>query len=145
VDAIDPAQVTPEQFAQLAGDASDEDVERVIREVGTERVLDRIFAGFEERFRPELAVGTTGGVQFVVEDLGAEHRYVVEIGEGRCSTRRGPLSEARATITLGVAPLVRLVTGQAEGVRLFMDGKLKASGDVIFAAGLTRFFDRPSA
>lgn len=144
-DAIDLSTISPEDFAKLAATTGDEEMEGLIRAVGTERALDRIFAGFEERFQPELAVGVEGVTQFVVEDRDEQHPYVVAIAGGSCSVSHRTTESPKATITLGLSPLVRLVTGQAEGVKLFMGGKLKASGDVIFAAGLTRYFDRPSA
>jgi putative sterol carrier protein len=37
------------------------------------------------------------------------------------------------------------VTGQADGTRLFMTGKLKFSGDMMFAMRVNAFFEPPKA
>jgi putative sterol carrier protein len=41
--------------------------------------------------------------------------------------------------------IVKLVTGQQSGPVLFMTGKLRLEGDVMFASRLTSFFRIPSA
>jgi len=70
---IDPAQVTPEQFAGLVAAADDEQIAQVVRAAGTEAVLDRIFEGMEQRFLPDKAKGVDAIVQFVIADEGTEH------------------------------------------------------------------------
>jgi putative sterol carrier protein len=44
-------------------------------------------------------------------------------------------------LTLGLVPFVRLLTGQSDGMKLFMTGKLKVDGDLLFAARVPGFFD----
>lgn len=142
---VDPNEVSPEQFAALVASSKDRDIEERIHEIGTERTLDRVFAGFEERFVPERARGVDADVQFVVEDGGDRHRYVVAIHDGECRTERGEAESPKTTLTAGLVPFVKLMTGNADGMKLFMTRKLKVSGDLMFAQRLLTFFDRPGA
>lgn len=141
--SIDPEQITPEQFASLVGSATDEQIESTVRGVGTERVLDRIFQGMQERFLPERAQGVDAVIQWVVTDEGQDHPYTATIGDGACRIERGRADSPRVTLTAPLAAFAKLVTGKAQGPALFMTGKLKVSGDLMFAQQVNGFFDRP--
>jgi putative sterol carrier protein len=143
--AIDPAQISPEQFAGLVASADDEQIAQVVRATGTEAVLDRIFEGMEQRFLPETAQGVDAIVQFVVTDEDAEHPYAVKISNGTCTVDRGRADSPKVTITTDIVSFSKLVAGQAQGPQLFMAGKLKVSGDLMFSARIMNFFDRPKA
>lgn len=142
---VDPSDVSPEEFAALVASSKDRDIEDRIHEAGTERTLDRIFDGFEERFVPARAEDVDADVQFVVSDGGDEHCYVVSIHDGACRAERGEAESPKTTLSAGLVPFVKLVTGNADGMKLFMTRKLKVSGDLMFAQRLLTFFDRPGA
>ncbi|MGK5643344.1 SCP2 sterol-binding domain-containing protein, partial [Streptomyces sp. URMC 126] len=46
---------------------------------------------------------------------------------------------------MGDAEFLRLVSGNASPVTMFMTRRLKLAGDVGLASGLTRYFDIPKA
>jgi putative sterol carrier protein len=144
-DQIDPTAVSPEQFAEMIANASDEDIESAIHTVGTEPTLDRVFQGFEERFQPDKAAGVQADVQFVIKDGGEEHPYLVSVNEGSCVTKRAQADDPKTTLTMDLVPFLKLVTGNAQGVQLFMTGKLKISGDLMFSQRLMTFFETPKA
>lgn len=142
---VDLSTISPEEFARMVGTASDEDIEATIRTVGTGPALDRIFAGFEERFAPDKAQGVDADIQFVVTDQGQEYPYVVAIHDGSCTAKGGSAGKPKVTLTTGLVPFVKLVAGRADGMQLFMTGKLKVSGDIMFAPRIMGFFDRPGS
>jgi putative sterol carrier protein len=142
---IDPSDIGPEEFATLVANSSDDVIGETIHSVGTEATLDRIFKGFEERFRPEKAEGVEADVQFMIKDDKEEHGYVVAIHGGACTASRATSDDPKTTLSLKLVPFVKLVTGQADGMKLFMTRKLKISGDMMFAQRVMTFFDRPSA
>jgi putative sterol carrier protein len=142
---VDVSAITPEQFAQMVKGASDEQIEDVVHGIGTDRTLQRIFAGFEDRFLPERAQGVDADIQFVVRDQGQEIPWVVAIHDGTCAASAGQADEAKVTLTSDLVPFTRMVAGQEDGTRLFMTGKLKVSGDLLFATRIMGFFERPSA
>ena len=140
---ISAEDITPEQFAELVRNANDEDIVSVIHATGTDAVLDRIFEGMQERFQPEKASAVTATVQFVITDEGTEHPYSVAIANGTCETGPGTVEDPRTTITTDVVSFARLVAGQAQGPQLFMAGKLKVAGDLMFSATIMNYFDAP--
>lgn len=138
---LDPENMTAEEFVRLAGNTEDEQLEAVIRGMDTKKVLDKVFVGFAERFVPDRAQGVEAVVQFVVTDQGQEHPHTVEIKGGECRTEPGRAESPKSTLTLGLVPFIRLLTGQADGMKLFMTGKLKVNGDLLFAARVPGFFE----
>jgi putative sterol carrier protein len=139
------SDVTPEQFAELVASASDEEIEQVVHAVGTKETLDRIFKGFEERFIPAKAEGVTADVVFLIKDGGQENPYTVSIADGKCSTKAEAAGDPKTTLTTDVVSFAKLITGKEEGVALFMGGKLRIAGDLMFAQRIMTFFDRPKA
>lgn len=142
---IDPANVTPEEFAGLIANADDQQIADVIRSVGPETVLDRIFEGMEANFRPDKASNVDAVIVFVVTDDGNEFPYTVKISNGTCNVDKGKADDPRVSLTTDIVSFSKLVTGQAQGPQLFMAGKLKITGDLMFSAQIMNFFDRPSA
>lgn len=141
---IDLSEITPEEFAQLVAAAEDDQLIEAIREVGTEQVLDRVFQGMEERFLPERAEGVTADIQFVVEDAGEQHPYLVRVDQGSCGIEGTRADDPRVTLTTDLLHFLKLTSGQAGGPSLFMSGKLKISGELMFAARVTNFFEVPN-
>jgi putative sterol carrier protein len=142
---VDLTEVTPDQFAELIAQSSDQEIAETIHAVGTGQTLTRIFEGFKERFRADKAQGVDEDVQFVVTDAGEEHPYSVSIKDGSCTTKEGRVDDPKTTLTTDLVSFCKLIAGQADGVRLFMSGKLKVSGDLMFAQRIMTFFDRPGA
>lgn len=142
---VDLGEITPEEFGQLVAAAEDEQLIEAVREVGTEKVLDRVFQGMRDRFVPERAEGVTADIQFVVEDAGQQHPYLVRVDRGSCEIERTRAGDARVTLTADLLHFLKLTSGQAGGPSLFMSGKLKISGELMFAARVTNFFEVPNA
>jgi putative sterol carrier protein len=137
---IGSIDITPEQFAELVRSASDDQIETGIRQAGIDVVLDRIFQGMAERFVPEKAADVTTDIQWVVTDQGNEYPYQVAVKDGTCAASRGRADSPRVTLTAGLVPFLRLISGQENGVQLFMRGALKVGGDLLFSQRVQTFF-----
>ena len=144
-DEIDISQidVTPEQFAEMVRNTSDADIETGIRSAGVEAVLDRIFEGMQERFLAEKAKGVTADIQWVVTDKDAEFPYALKVDDGSAIIEKGRAASPRVTLTAGLVPFLRLISGQENGVQLFMSGRLKVAGDLMFSQQVQTFFAVP--
>jgi putative sterol carrier protein len=142
-DDIDLSRISAEDFARLVHGADDEQILEAIHDVGTAPTLDRIFQGMQERFRPDRAGGEDAVIQFVVLDEGEEHPYVVTIRDGTCGIRRVQTEDPRVTLRSDLLTFVKLTAGKSSGASLFMRGKLKISGDLMFAPRIMGFFDVP--
>lgn len=145
-DEIDISQidVTPEQFAEMVRNTSDADIETGVRTAGVEAVLDRIFEGMQERFLAEKAKGVTADIQWVVTDQDAEFPYALKVNDGSATIEKGRVAAPRVTLTAGLVPFLRLISGQENGVQLFMSGRLKVAGDLMFSQQVQTFFAVPS-
>jgi putative sterol carrier protein len=64
-------------------------------------------------------------------------------GEVKVSSE--PVEQPRVTIKAAPVPFLRLVTGQQSGPAMFLTGKLKIDGDLLFASRMTSYFRIPSA
>ena len=145
-DEIDISQIdmSPEQFTEMVRGASDADIETGIRTAGVEAVLDRIFDGMRERFLPEKAKGVTADIQWVVTDQDGEFPYALRVNDGAAALEKGRAASPRVTLTAGLVPFLRLISGQENGVQLFMSGRLKVAGDLMFSQQVQTFFAVPS-
>ncbi|MET0731005.1 MAG: SCP2 sterol-binding domain-containing protein [Solirubrobacterales bacterium] len=67
------------------------------------------------------------------------------ISSGTCKVSEGLTADsARVTFTIDGADFLRLVTGNAQGPMLFMSGRLKIEGDMMFAASAASLFTIPT-
>ncbi len=68
------------------------------------------------------------------------------IKDGSITVNDEPTTERpKMAITADPVPFLKLVTGQESGPTMFMTGKLKIEGDLMFASRMTSFFRIPSA
>lgn len=142
----DPGAVSAEEFARLIA-AWEEDgiIEEGLRAVGVERVLDRVFDQMVERFRSDRAGDRDAVVQWRIHVRDEEHPYVLRMQDGSCASERGEAQDPRVTFRADLAAFARLITGQADPVRLVLKGRLRVSGDLLFARHVPTFFEMPRA
>lgn len=141
--AIDPTQISAEEFQQLVGNSSDDDIRATVHGAGTASVLDRVFEVMKERFVPERAGGVNAVAQFTIRDGEETHIYHLAIANGTCETARGPAEAPTVTLGTDLVNYLKLIAGKANGPMLFMGGKLQVSGDFMLAQRLMAFFDTP--
>jgi putative sterol carrier protein len=135
-------QPDPGQLAEMVKGLSDEELDEAVRNLGVDGVLTNIFDGMQQRFIPEKAAGVDCTIQYDIATDGDTKQWMVKFAEGRCEASPGPAPGPRLTLQLSLVDFVRLVLGQAEGSQLFMGGKLKLQGDMMFAMQMQTFFDR---
>ena len=138
---VDIQSLSPDAFARLVHDQDDDVVRATFRAVGTAAALDRIFAIMQERY---IGKNAESVVQWQITDNDEQHDYVVELHGTQCTTRSGTAANATTTLKTDLARFARLAAGQANGVKLLMTRKLRASGDVNFARKLQGLFDIPN-
>lgn len=137
-------QVDPAQLAELIKGLSDDDLKKQVSDLGEDEVLKNIFEGMQEAFIPEKAQGVNSTIQYDVDTDGGTKSWSVKIENGACVTSEGPATDPRLTLKVGLVDFIRLIFGQADGTQLFMSGKMKLQGDMMFAMQMQGFFDRPA-
>jgi pimeloyl-ACP methyl ester carboxylesterase/putative sterol carrier protein len=144
------SQIDASDFSSLKQAVEEKSNEELVgaiqqQEGGVDGVLDKVFAGMSESFNPEKAGGQQAVVQYELSAPDGAHGYAMRIADGRCEIDKGRAESPRVTIRMGLADFLRLITGGANGMQLFMTGKLKVSGDLFFAQTYQSWFDRPQA
>lgn len=132
----------PGQIAEAIEGLSDDQLRAQLEDMGEDQILQGIFDGMQQAFIPEKAAGVTSEIQYDIKADGETKQWTVAFDDGKCRTQRGPSSDPRLTLELDIVDFVRLVLGQVEGPQLFMTGKLRLKGDMMFAMQMQSYFDR---
>jgi putative sterol carrier protein len=140
----DQQQLDPQQLAEVIKTLSDEELAEQIKNMGVDVTLKAIFDGMQEAFNPQKAAGVTSTLQYDIDTDEGTKQWAVVIADGKCATSEGAADDPRLTLQLGLTDFVRLIFGQADGTQLFMSGKLKLKGDMMFAMQMQGFFDQPA-
>lgn len=143
---LDFASVTPEEFAKIVKGLSGKEITEIAQDGELRaRVLAEVFARMERQFKPDAAGSLKALIRWKITGVD-EVVYETEIAEGTCTVRDGRSdAEPRVTLIMSDAEFLKLVSGNASPVTMFMMRKVKIAGDVALAAGLTRYFDIPKA
>lgn len=139
------ASASPEEFSRIVRDLSTREIRALMRGDRRRRVLGEVFRRMERQFRPERAGPLDALVRWEVTGE-SEVVHEVAIAGGACTVREGRSgADPHVTLTMGDAEFLRLVSGNASPVTMFMTRRLRLAGDLGLAAGLTRYFDVPRA
>jgi putative sterol carrier protein len=137
--------IDPEQFAKMVGDATDEQLAQGFAD-NRELILGEVFRRMEEHFKPEHAKGVEAVVEWRITEAPGEgyDRWQAVIRDGACKVSRDGDENPRVTLTAAPVDFIKLVSGNASGPELFMSGKLKIEGDLMFAAQIQSLFQLPT-
>lgn len=90
-------------------------------------------------FLPEKAPGLDAVIQFHFSGAEAGDWYA-EIKDGKVTVSQGVHPSPRMTLTADSSDYIKIFTGELDGMKAFMEGKLKLSGDLNLAMKLTQMF-----
>jgi hypothetical protein len=147
---FDPAtfsSVDPKQFAQLVKSAPDDKLAAVMQSDARDKILGEVFGRMPGLFRADRAGSTNAVIHWIITgrpDGGAD-TYEVVIENGTCHVSETPDRDPKLSLTMGPVEFLKIVTGGANPVMMFMTGKLKAKGDLGLAANIANLFDIPKA
>jgi len=99
--------------------------------------LERIVRKLPQKFSPENAAGLSAIFQFRITD--AEPFYI-DIRNGECHCCYGLHEDPSLVLHLDEATLVRIISGEQDGMSAFMKGQLRAEGNVMLATRLGKLF-----
>ncbi|ROT33762.1 SCP2 sterol-binding domain-containing protein [Micromonospora sp. HM5-17] len=141
------ASVEPKQFAQIVKSTPDAKLAEVMQGELRGSVLDAVFSRMPSLFRADRAGSTNAVVHWTVTGGpdGASDTYEVVIENGTCQVSETPGRDPKLSLTMGPVEFLRIVSGGANPVMMFMTGKLKAKGDLGLAANIANLFDIPKA
>jgi putative sterol carrier protein len=143
--AIDTSAVDPEEFAQQIGKTSDEQLREAMEGPMREQIIAEIFKRMEEHYRGGSGQSAVIHWRITGRPDGGEDHWEVVVADGSCSTSPEPTCDPRVTLKLAGADFLKLVTGNASGPMMFMTGKLKIEGDLMFSAQIQSMFTIPDS
>ncbi len=99
----------------------------------------QLILNHEKAFKPEVAEGVEAVIQYhLTGEEGGD--WIIHIQEGKCKVAEGTAENPKMTLTADAQDFKDVLTGQANGMQYFMQGKLKLAGDLNLAMKLTSFF-----
>ncbi len=136
-----PGHLRDRLLAVWARHASDAAIER---RLGTPRGQAWLMRRLAGRFDSEAAQGFVGELQIDLCAGGGSPSspWTIAVGPLAARVRRGPAVRPAATVTIGVADLVRIALRQADADRLLLDGRLELAGDWRIASRIGAMFGR---
>lgn len=100
-----------------------------------QEIIDRM----PQTFQPDAAGDLEAILQFnLTGDKGTD--FHVDIKDGKCTAAEGKADSPTTTFTADAQDYLDLVAGKADGMSLFMQGKLSVDGDMGLAMRLQSLF-----
>lgn len=149
-----PGEATPdltgisaEDFVALVSSASDEQLAEAMSGPQREPALREIFSRMADHLDPAQAKGQDAVVHFQIlgRPDGGHDDFEVIVRDGQCTVSETPAEQPRVTLKVEPVAFLKLITNQKSGPELFMAGKLKLDGDLMFAAQIASLFKIPTA
>jgi putative sterol carrier protein len=94
-----------------------------------------------EAFRPERARRVDAVIQFELSGEGGGNWYAT-IKNGTCTVTEGVSEAAHGTIMMDASDYVALAAGELGGMKAFLTGRIKTSGDFTLLKKMETWFPR---
>jgi len=104
--------------------------------ITVEQIIDKL----PSRFNPDQAGSLEAVFQFTLSDATP---FYISIADRQCTGHAGEHRDPDITLHLSEATLIRVVTGEQDGMSAFMKGQLRAEGNVMLATRLSKLFSGP--
>src|SRR5436190_20749948 len=144
-DQLDTAALDPTEVARTVGQTSDEELREGMSGPMRAQILAEVFKRMEEHVNPQAAQDGVIHWRITGRPDGGEDHWEVVVKDATCSTSPELSRDARVTLSLDGVDFLKLVTGNAQGPALFMSGRLKIEGDLMFSAQIQSMFRIPGS
>ena len=141
---IDPTVFDPDIVAHVIRNTPEEKLEEAMTGELRDVIVPEVMRRMPERLNEESSATVEGAIQWIVTRNGGEpDRYAIVIDKGTCELVSDLDGEPRVTIEVGPVEFLKVVTANANPVELFMSGKLRVVGDLMFGASIPSLFRLP--
>ncbi|TBR41421.1 SCP2 sterol-binding domain-containing protein [Marinomonas agarivorans] len=96
-----------------------------------------IFDAMVAKFDADAADDMEAIFQFDLDDA---DNYNITIDDGACTLAAGEHDDATVTLAMDLETLQDVMSGELDGMAAFMQGKIRADGDIMLATKLTQIF-----
>ncbi|MEU0076630.1 SCP2 sterol-binding domain-containing protein [Micromonospora tulbaghiae] len=141
------ANVGPKEFAQLVKTTPDAKIAEIMSGEARGKILSEVFNRMPALFRADRAGSTNAVIHWNITGRpdGGTDTYEIVIENGTCTASETATRDPKLSLTVGPVEFLKIVSGGANPVMMFMTGKLKAKGDLGLAANIANLFDIPKA
>ncbi len=133
---------TPKELGNLIDGKSDGEINDAVISMGADSALQKVFEGMTKAFLADKAKGQSAVIQWDIKTPNEALTYQVKVDNGTCSFSKGSPDKARVTLSATLPDFLRVITGKLAGQQAFFSGKLKLSGDMMFAMTQENWFDK---
>ena len=145
MEPADPPPLSPQAFARIIRDATDEQLATGLR-ANRELILGQVFRQMPDNLDAAAAAEIDAIIEWrIADEDGGHEAWQVTLRGGRATVEPGAPADPRVIFTIGGVDFLRLVAGDVEGPLLFMHGRLKVEGDLVLAVQTPQLFRLPSA
>jgi hypothetical protein len=133
-----------ELLARLVKGASEAQIERRFGSKAAQRAL---FAGMARAFEPDAAAGFQGRIVYELSRPATKAdptRWTLVVADGHASARAGGSDDAKLTVHLQLADLIRIAAGTIDPALPLLEDRASFEGDFDLAARLPEMFGAPS-
>lgn len=104
-----------------------------------EYTVQELIKNHEKAFKPEVAEGLEAVIQYhLTGEEGGD--WIIDIREDACQVAEGTAENPKMTLTADAREFADVLTGKANGMQYFMQGKIRLTGDLNLAMQLTSLF-----
>ena len=96
-----------------------------------------VFESMVSRFDADEADDMEAVFQFDLDDADSYH---LSITDRKCSMDEGEHDDPTVTLSMDLDTLKEVMSGELDGMAAFMQGKIRADGDIMLATKLTQIF-----
>ncbi|ETI58693.1 SCP2 sterol-binding domain-containing protein [Marinomonas profundimaris] len=96
-----------------------------------------VFESMLGRFDADEADDMEAVFQFDLDDA---DNYHLSISDGKCDMGEGQHDDPTVTLSMDLDTLKEVMSGELDGMAAFMQGKIRADGDIMLATKLTQIF-----
>ena len=101
--------------------------------------VEQIIEKFPSRFIAEKAADFEAVFQFELQD---DTDFYLEISNQTCTAVKGEHDDPNITLLMDAATMIEVINGELDGMSAFMQGRLKAEGNLLLAPKLGELFSR---
>ena len=105
----------------------------------TDSKIRTMMAEMPSAFKPEKAAGVDAVIQYNLTGEGGSSWWS-KIADGACSVQEGTAESPTLTITMVASDYIDMMAGRLDAMAAFMQGKIKAEGDLMLGMRLMSFF-----
>ncbi len=102
--------------------------------------IDQLLTAMSTRWLPEKSAGIRATIQLdLAGDQPRQTRFI--INDGALDVQPGPADNPNLTLSASAADYIAISNGELDAVKAFMQGRLKAKGDLGLALKFQSMFD----